>query len=203
MTAHPFPHWIIDGHWPDPLCDQAAASFPHPADPSWHTYNNRRESKQETQRLPDPAARLIDLIASPTTGDWLTDLTGIEALHPEIGGGGLHQIPPGGHLDIHADFNRSPHTGRHRRLNLLLFLNRDVPDDTGDLELHDDHGPAVRIAPLFNRTVIFETSATSFHGHPRPLTWPHPRRSLAVYWFTDDPPPGEVPAHSTVWKDDA
>lgn len=201
MTDHPFPHWIIDGRWPDDLCQQAADAFPPADHPDWHTYDNDRERKQETQRLPAAAARLIDLLTVPSTCDWLTDLTGIADLHPEMWGGGLHQIPPGGHLDVHADFNRSPHTGRHRRLNLLLFLNRDVPDDTGDLELHDDTGPVVRIAPLFGRTVIFETSSTSFHGHPHPLGWPHPRRSLAVYFFTDDPPPGEAEAHSTVWKD--
>jgi len=42
------------------------------------------------------------------------------------------------------------------------------------------------IAPEFNRTVIFETSDHSWHGHPIPAA--RPRRSLAAYMFTDARP---------------
>jgi len=60
-------------------------------------------------------------------------LTGIDALVPDphFEGGGLHQIEPGGHLKVHADFNRHPRTGLARRLNALIYLNRDWKPEYG------------------------------------------------------------------------
>ena len=41
------------------------------------------------------------------------------------------------------------------------------------------------ISPLFNRAVIFNTDADSFHGHPEPLTTPPniTRKSIALYYY--------------------
>lgn len=58
------------------------------------------------------------------------------------------------------------------------------------------------IAPLFNRCVIFNTDADSYHGHPDPLNTPIEisRKSIALYYYTaskklyDD-----IPAHSTMY----
>ena len=44
-----------------------------------------------------------------------------------------------------------------------------------------------KIEPVFNRAVIFETHATSFHGHPDPHTGP-PRKSLALYYYRPHQP---------------
>jgi len=43
-----------------------------------------------------------------------------------------------------------------------------------------------RVAPVFNRCVVFSTDATSFHGHPEPVKHPleTPRRSIALYYYT-------------------
>jgi hypothetical protein len=42
------------------------------------------------------------------------------------------------------------------------------------------------IAPIYNRCVIFNTDADSFHGHPDPLLTPDnmTRKSLALYYYT-------------------
>lgn len=150
--------------------------------------------------------RLLTLLASPEVVDGLLAATfGIDGLVMETAGGGMHQIPPGGRLAVHTDFNRSPATGRHRRLNLLIYLNEDWdPAWGGQLELWDDHGPARRIDPTWNRTVIFECSERSWHGHPHPLACPpdRARRSVAAYYFTDAPPAGwDGGDHSTVWHE--
>ena len=71
---------------------------------------------------------------------WLEALTGIEGLIPDpyFGGGGLHQIEPGGFLKIHADFNVHPKLKLDRRLNMLIYLNKDWRDEYGGhLELWD------------------------------------------------------------------
>jgi hypothetical protein len=45
---------------------------------------------------------------------------------------------------------------------------------------------AVRVVPMFNRCLIFNTSSTSFHGNPEPVKHPAgaSRRAIALYYYT-------------------
>jgi Rps23 Pro-64 3,4-dihydroxylase Tpa1-like proline 4-hydroxylase len=137
---------------------------------------------------------------------FLTTLTGISDLSIDFWGGGLHQTVSGGLLSIHADFNRHPCTGLDRRLNLLLFLNRDWDEAWGGaLELWDVEmtGCVQRIWPVANRMVVFSTSDTSFHGHPDPLAVPPEitRKSIAAYYYTAGRPKDEQSdEHSTIYR---
>ena len=104
-------------------------------------------------------------------------LTGNRGLIPDpyFGGGGLHQIESGGFLKIHTDFNVHPKLKLDRRVNMLVYLNHDWRDEWGGhLELWNAAMTERRqkIAPLFNRTVVFSTTDSSFHGHPHPLATP-------------------------------
>lgn len=193
-----FPYHIIDGHWDPDTLERVRAEFPNPEHPGWRRYVNGNELKLEgPPHLWGPATvEFFDTLAAPATIDWLQTLFGIDGLHMEPIGGGYHLIPPGGRLAVHTDFNRSPRTNRYRRLNLLVYLNHDWCDPGGWLELHGDE--TIAVAPEFNRTVVFETSDRSWHGHPEPAhRW---RRSVAAYFFTDTPPDGYLGDHSTVWR---
>lgn len=58
------------------------------------------------------------------------------------------------------------------------------------------------VAPIWNRCVIFNTDADSYHGHPDPLTTPDGvlRRSIALYYYTASRAIyEEVPNHSTMY----
>ena len=44
---------------------------------------------------------------------------------PYFIGGGLHEIKRGGVLKIHADFNKHKLTGLDRRVNVLIYLNKE------------------------------------------------------------------------------
>src|SRR5260370_24691553 len=60
-----------------------------------------------------------------------------------------------------------------------------------------------KIAPVFNRAVLFETNENSFHGHPRPLRCPEgqSRRSLAVYYYTAERDDGVfADEHNTIYR---
>jgi hypothetical protein len=114
-------------------------------------------------------------------------------------------------LDPHIDFNRHPIEAWHRRLNLIIYLNREWGDDWGgELELHSDPRAAddyiTTIAPLFNRCVIFETTESSWHGFPR-IGLPADRhdlsrKSVALYFYTRDRPAEETgDTHSTIYVD--
>lgn len=198
VRSDPFPHAVLDGLWDDAILDGVVAEIPHSDGVGWRRYSNDHELKLEGRpAVWGPVTRhLFDAIAD--IAPELAAAFGTPTLHLEAIGGGYHVIPPGGFLDVHADFTRSPDTQRYRRLNVLVYLNRCWADvDGGELELWDGNGPAVSILPTFNRTVVFETSPTSFHGHPHPLPGPRWRRSFAAYFFSDDPPAGYDGDHST------
>ena len=125
-------------------------------------------------------------------------LTGIENLisDPYFLGAGLHQIPRGGKLAVHADFNRHNKFPLDRRLNILVYLNKDWKEEYGGhLELWDrDMSKCKKIAPLFNRMVVFPVTDWAYHGHPEPLTCPEgrTRKSIALYYYTNGRPENEV-----------
>ena len=103
-------------------------------------------------------------MSSPPVLQFLEALTGIEGLIPDpyYGGAGPHQIVSGGFLKIHADFNWHPLLRLDRRLNLLVYLNKDWPEEYGGhLELWDREmkGCERRVLPLFNRTCGVSTTA--------------------------------------------
>lgn len=197
LQAAPFRHAVIDGWWSETDLRDVLAEFPEPSAPLWKRYSNSTERKLEgPPALWGP--RTHDLFAQiEARTPELEELFGIAGLHMETIGGGYHLIEPGGYLNVHADFNRSPRTGRFRRLNLLTYLNDGWNDEGGHLELWDMDKRVVDVTPDFNRTVIFETSDHSWHGHPAPAKrW---RRSVASYFFTDAAPQGYTEDHSTVW----
>ena len=58
------------------------------------------------------------------------------------------------------------------------------------------------VTPVWNRCVIFNTDADSYHGHPDPLATPEGvlRRSVALYYYTASKAVyEEVPNRSTMY----
>ncbi len=177
----------------------------------WYKYDNPFERKLAFDRLKDLPTPLTDLLLELNGSrfvSFLERLTGIPGLQPDptFRGGGLHCIPPGGQLDIHADFNIHPISGLYRRINVIVFLNRGWrPEYNGCLEFWpaDMRAPSIRIEPVFNRMVIFSISDTAYHGHPDPLATPDGicRKSLAWYYYSAEPPPGSTTdMHSTLYQ---
>jgi len=209
--ADPFPHTVIDDLLPEQVLDDVLAEFPDPKDADWVKFDNATEHKlgSRDDSIMGPATRQLfaELHSSAFLG-FLERITGIEGLIPDphLVGGGLHQIEPGGHLKVHADFNRHPRTDLERRLNVLIYLNRDWRDEYGGaLELWDKEmsAPVRKVTPHFNRCVVFSTTSTSYHGHPEALTCPEDRtrKSLALYYYSRDRPAEErSDKHSTLFK---
>lgn len=196
MQPEPFPHAIIDGWFDDDLLAFVAAEFPPSSDQRWRHYSNSLEGKYEGGPAMWGEHTHAYFTELESRADELGEMFGIANLTMETVGGGYHLIPPGGHLAIHTDFNRSPKSGLFRRLNVLTYLNVDWDDPGGLLILRGDDAD-VEVAPEFGRTIAFETSDMSWHGHPVPAhRW---RKSVAAYFFSPDPPPGYRDDHSTVF----
>ena len=212
-TAQPFPHAVLDGLFDDEELDAVLAEFPSPEQMRWLRFDNPHEKKlgffHAMSELSPRIRRFLDAMNGFEMLTFLEELTGIDGLIPDpyFGGGGLHQIEAGGYLKIHADFNVHPKLRLDRRLNMLIYLNRNWRDEYGGhLELWDAsmRGCVQRILPVFNRTVIFSTTDTSFHGHPYPLTPPpgETRKSVSLYYYTAGRPQEERSApHDTIFRE--
>lgn len=201
-AAEPFPHAVLDDVFPAEALELALDHFPSPRSDVWKEYDNYHEVKLETQgedRVPPELSLLLYQFNSAPFLTFLEGLTGIRNLLPDpyFIGGGLHQIERGGKLGIHADYSTHRKLPLHRRLNVLIYLNRGWREEWGGhLELWDADQSACRkrILPMFNRMVVFTITDWAFHGHPEPLTCPPEvtRKSLALYYFTVDRPAGET-----------
>ena len=210
-SARPFPHVYVDDFFDRALIDQVLTEFPKPGQIHWQTFDNAQEIKlaSAAEASFGPITRLLLYhMNSITFLDFLSKVTGIENLisDPCFEGGGLHQIPRGGKLGIHADFNKHRSFGLDRRLNVILYLNKDWREEYGGhLEFwnRDVTLCEAKILPIFNRLAVFGTTDFTFHGHPDPLQCPEgmTRKSLALYYFTNGRPPEEVSGeHSTLFK---
>ncbi|MEB3359568.1 MAG: 2OG-Fe(II) oxygenase [Synechococcales bacterium] len=211
QSAQPFPHIVIDNFLPESILNEVLEDFPKPESIDWKQFDAPAEkklaSKSELQ-MSEKTRYLLYQFNSSTFIEFLERLTGIEGIIPDphFVGGGLHQIERGGFLKIHADFNRHKRLKLDRRLNLLLYLNKDWQEEYGGhFELWDTEMTKCekRILPIFNRCVVFSTTDFSFHGHPEPLTCPegYTRKSLALYYYTNGRPAEEVSgSHSTIFR---
>jgi hypothetical protein len=211
LTAQPFPHVVIDDFLPEWVLDKVIDEFPDPGDIPWKEFKQATSKKLATEGdafFGDFTRHLLTQFNSATFLQFLERLTAIEGLVPDpyFFGGGLHQIEPGGFLKVHADFNWHEQLKLDRRLNVLVYLNKDWQESYGGaLELWDkDMTHAVTsVLPIFSRFVVFATTDYSYHGHPEPLTCPpdRTRRSLALYYYTNGRPDSErSAAHSTLYQ---
>jgi Rps23 Pro-64 3,4-dihydroxylase Tpa1-like proline 4-hydroxylase len=197
--AQPFPHIALDGLFSDALLDQAVAELPA-ASARWTTYNTVNESKQvcSDASLFGPTAEIIvHALNSAPFVRFLERLTGIQGLIPDphLHAAGYMKVSPGGFLGLHYDFATQRELKLDRRINVLLYLNRDwLSEWGGALELHsndpvtDPRHKEVAIEPLFNRMAIFNTP-NALHGHRKPLTCPKGRARLCLSWYYYTAPP--------------
>jgi hypothetical protein len=209
--ALPFPHIVIDNLFPAGVLAAVLDDFPLPDDIPWQRFDSATEKKLgytfDTPLKPRLRSFLFEM-GTPPVLRFIETLTGISGLIPDpyFGGAGPHQILPGGFLKVHADFNLHPLLKLDRRLNLIVYLNQDWREEYGGhIELWDREmkGCVSKVLPAFNRTLVFSTTDTSFHGHPEPLTCPagRTRKSVSFYYYTNGRPEAERSApHDTIFR---
>lgn len=215
-NAQPFPHIVMDDFLPNDIAELCLARFPNPEearfeqpDVGTHQVGKLGRTQESYFHGVDPQIRrTLSAFNEMPFLDFLERLTGIEGLIPDphFRGGAFHQILAGGKLDMHADFNVDRRRRLLRRINVLVYLNRLWREEYGGtlcLRRDGTNTPTVRVLPIFNRCVIFNTDSTSLHGHPEPLSVPPgvTRKSIALYYYTSDPVALDAKAaHSTIWR---
>lgn len=128
--------------------------------------------------------------------NWLSNVTNIPDLEwdKDLTGGGIHKTTKNGKLDIHSDFNINIKTNKYRRVNILLYLNKNwIKENNGELELwNEDMNKCITsIEPIFNRMVILKINDDANHGHPKKWNSEEDRLSFAFYYYTNNRPEHE------------
>jgi Rps23 Pro-64 3,4-dihydroxylase Tpa1-like proline 4-hydroxylase len=191
----PYPHIYFDNFLPIEVAEAALQAFPEPREADWHASRDVNQRKKlafdVVEKLPEPIRDVLWFMNSRPMLRFLETLTGIRGVLPDpyYAGGGLHQIRPGGLLEVHADFSYHKQLRLDRRINVLIYLNKDWKEEYGGhFELWDRTVTRAekKILPVFNRCTIFSTTSESFHGHPQPLACPpgRNRKSIATYYYT-------------------
>lgn len=208
-TALPFSHGVYDNVFSPALLDQVIAEFDN-VNSGWTEFDTKYEKKLQMsadKNLGDTTRQFIHNLNSAPFLNFLQRLTGIEGLisDPYLEGAGLHKIEKGGKLGIHVDFDEHETMKLNRRLNVLIYLNKDWRASWGGaFELWDPITKqcAKKVLPVYNRMVVFSTTSKSFHGHPEPLNCPPDRYrlSLALYYYTVAKAESSItPGHGTLF----
>jgi hypothetical protein len=209
QNATPFPHIVLEDFLDRDVLRGIVEQFP---DREGRAYFDRPQERLKYQFDPHTvdSFRVRNLLAELNSEPFLAFLsamTGIDGLisDPYYSGGGLHETLSGGHLSIHADFNLHEKMRVERRLNLLVYLNEDWPEEYGgQLELWDKkmRAAARSVLPVLGRAVVFNTTLQSFHGQPDPVKCPpdRSRRSIATYYYTAYPIEAAIKTRTTTFQ---
>jgi Rps23 Pro-64 3,4-dihydroxylase Tpa1-like proline 4-hydroxylase len=215
LSAEPFRHVVIEDFFEPEEAERMLADFP--AFEPRNAMNEMGEvgAKAVYEKIEEISPFYRRLAAHVRSDEFLkavSALTGVDNLVGDetLFGGGTHENLEGQELDPHVDFNYDERTWLHRRLNLLLYLNKEWDDAWGgSIELHSDprrpeQNQVKLVTPLFNRCLIFETNERSWHGFPRIKLPPDrlhlSRKSFSLYLYTKERPAEEIaPPHTTFY----
>jgi Rps23 Pro-64 3,4-dihydroxylase Tpa1-like proline 4-hydroxylase len=205
--AKPYSHLIIDDFLDLELATTAFESFPKMAD--MDTLRDFRQYKAQDPDLSKFHPIFQEIIFyhlhSKRFLTILSKITGMADLmaDSQLYAAGLAQGGNGSFLNVHIDNSSHPVQPWYRRLNLLIYLNKDWTEEKGGhLELwNPDMSQSVSILPIFNRMVIFATDKQSWHGYRQVNTQDgDTRKSINIYFFTEQSPDGTDYYHVTSFK---
>ena len=213
----PFPHIIFDNFFNSKYLDLILENFPElEKNKNVVEFNSEKDKKKfatnKNFNYPEIINNFLNYLNSFEFLNFLQIITGIKEIlisDPYFFGGGLHEIKKNGFLKIHSDFNYHPDLYLDRRINILIYLNKNWQESYGgELELWNKsmEKSEKKILPIFNRLVIFNTNDFTFHGHPEPLNCPEnmSRKSIALYYYSNGRPDQETNRklrfHNTIYK---
>lgn len=194
-NGKPFEYTIIPLFFEEEIANKINDNFPIPSngDKDWNYYHNPIEHKYSLNKFDkySEMKEVFDYLQSDECLKYIREITGIEDLEvdPYLHGAGIHAYPNNGKLDIHLDYNIHPITKKERRVNLIIYFNKDWDEKYGGkLKLYDNKLNEVETNEycLWNTAIIFRTSDISYHGLPEPIKCPEDkyRKSLAIYYVS-------------------
>jgi Rps23 Pro-64 3,4-dihydroxylase Tpa1-like proline 4-hydroxylase len=209
-NAAPFNYCVVDNFITPEYLPRLESEFLDFNSPRWFVYKNAIEDKKalnDWNAFPAATYQFFSYLNSP---DFVAELGAMvkAPLQADNGlhGGGWHVHGTGGNLNPHLDYSIHPKAGLQRKINIIVYLSRELkPEHGGYLGLWDHDRKTARpgkliheVEPRFNRAIIFDTTQNSWHGMSRPLSQPEGiyRKSLAIYYLTEPPMDVDVRARA-------
>src|SRR5690606_2126402 len=135
--AEPFPNIYFDEFFNPDFLSLVLDEFPDMAknpDIFFNNFNEIKYASKGERKFGPYTKQFVHFLNSEPFLQFLQELTSIEEVllpDPYFEGAGFHEIKKGGLLKIHADFNKHSQTKLDRRLNVLVYLNKDWDESYG------------------------------------------------------------------------
>jgi hypothetical protein len=196
----PYRYTVIDNFFSKESCNKFLNSYPSMDDKRWYRFRDTFHGEENVFEkgmmgisnltdMPKVASNVITALNSDHFIEILNQITGLSLVkdtHNDIGQwAGMRAMLPGGYQSIHSDARKHPHLGLEKRITLVGYLNKDwVPQHKGYTEIWNDTMSECvdRVAPLYNRILIFENTSTSYHGVPEVSNY---RKSFLTSYLLD------------------
>ena len=204
LNSKPYPHLVVKNFFDKNFLNKILNEFPDLSKIRTSTnYNNKNEVKFANNNRRIFKKNTKTLFKYMNSAQFLSFLQKISSIREKVlpdstlNGGGLHEIKREGVLKVHTDFNKHPTKKLDRRINVLIYLNKNWKKTYGgQLELwNKDMKKCIKkVLPTFNTMVIFSTNDFTNHGHPNNLKCPKTtsRKSIATYYFSKGRPKNET-----------
>ena len=145
LLSNPFPNIVLKDFFNPKILEEVLREFPDLSknfdSKIFDTPLEKKMTVKQDYTFGKKTKIFMNFLNSQPFLHFIQILTGInETLlgDPYFEGGGLHQIKRGGCLKVHSDFNKHELTGLDRRVNMLIYLNKNWENDYGGhLELWD------------------------------------------------------------------
>lgn len=181
--TNPYTVWVIDEFLKEEIIETISDNWLDPNNPAWNTAHPKVDGEKNAleqgmrgltklELMPKDIAEVAAYFHTQDFTDQIGILIEIEKLVPDkaMRWSGMRTMLPGSFQLIHSDARISPESGLRKEITVLVYTQPKYNSvrDTGHLEIWDDNMTECihKIAPKYNRAIIFLNSDTSYHGVP-------------------------------------
>lgn len=196
---------VIDDLFPAAVAEQIRNAFPPPDQMRLlHSFRELKYTSKSLEKFPRTITDATFAFQDQGVIDAISRITGHNDVvgDPLLYAGGISAMAKDHFLNPHIDNSHDYEQRNYRVLNLLYYCSPGwKAENGGNLELwNDDVTEAVEIPSLFNRLVLMETNAGSWHSVNKVVA-DDLRCCVSNYYFSPHSPNGYETSHVTFFKD--
>lgn len=195
QTRKPFPYYYLDDALPRSFATNLQNEILDIPSDAFDRYNNPFEQKytlRDKSNYPKCLTELFSYLQSDIFIKYLSNFVGHQLiLDTTKNFHGVHIYEKGDKLDIHVDAGIHPIQKLKKRVTLGIYLSKNWQEGYGcDLEIWEGENASKenpllkqcvhKVAPLFNRLILFTNDDYSWHGNPEPATCPNDAKRIFV-----------------------
>lgn len=195
QNTQPFPHYALDDALEKSVAEKIQQEILALPLEKFDRYNNPFEQKytlRNKHELPPCLKQLFSYLQSDTFVQRLSAFVGYPLMVDSTRNfHGVHLYENGDSLDIHVDAGIHPTLRHKKQVTVGFYLSHQWKESYGcELEIWRGSNAGIekpeiyecvkKIAPVFNRMVIFTNTDNSWHGNPVPADCPPEARRIFI-----------------------